>query len=94
MRRCGSLGNPGSARLQEMKKRIPGESLPIFEMGGTRPPGFILCKVAESDVEEEIHNVAVLHHIILPLAADQTFGFGGGHGAAGLEILEGDDLGG
>ena len=45
-----------------------------------------------SNVKEEVDDVAVLHHVFLALAAHQTLGLGGGHGAAGLHVLEGDDL--
>ena len=76
MRRCGSLGKPGFSPAAGNEKRIPGESLPILRWEALAR-GLFLCKVAESDVEEEIHQVAVLHHIFLPLTADQTFGFGG-----------------
>ena len=44
-------------------------------------------------VEQEVDDVAVLHHVLLAFAADLALGLGGGHGANGLQILEGDDLG-
>ena len=43
-------------------------------------------------IEQEVDNVAVLHDVLLALAAYQTLCLGGGHGAAGFHILEGDDL--
>ena len=45
------------------------------------------------DVEQEVDDVAVLHDVVLALAADQTLCLGGSHGAAGLHILKGNDLG-
>ena len=45
------------------------------------------------DVKQEVDDVAVLHDILLALGADLALGLGGGHGADGLQILEGDDFG-
>ena len=44
-------------------------------------------------VEQEIHDVAVVHDILLALAAQQALCLRIGQRAAGLEIVEGDDLG-
>ena len=35
-------------------------------------------------IEQEVDHISILHHILLALAAHQTLGFGGSHGAAGL----------
>ena len=45
------------------------------------------------NVEQEVDDVAVLHDVVLALAADQALCLGGSHGAAGLHILKGNDLG-
>ena len=45
------------------------------------------------NIEQEVDDVAVLHDILLALGANLALGLGGGHGADGLQILEGDDLG-
>ena len=43
-------------------------------------------------IEQEVDDVAVLHDIFLAFAADQALGLGGGHGAASLHVLKGDDF--
>lgn len=53
--------------------------------------GFLFCDFL--DVEQEVDDVAVLHDVVLALAADQPLCLGGSHGAAGLHILKGNDLG-
>ena len=43
-------------------------------------------------VEPEEDNVSVLHDVILALQTDKALFFGGGHAAAGHEIVKRDDL--
>ena len=43
-------------------------------------------------VESEERDVAVLHDVVLALAAHKALFLGGGHAAAGLEVVEGDYL--
>ena len=45
------------------------------------------------DVEPEQNDVPVFHHVFLALGADQAFFFGGGHAAAGHQVVVGDYLG-
>ena len=45
------------------------------------------------DVEQEVDDVAVFHDVFFAFAADFALGFGVGHGAEGLQVFEGDDLG-
>ncbi len=45
------------------------------------------------DIEAEEGDIAILHHIILSFQPHQTLFLGGIHGAAGLQILKGHDLG-
>ena len=44
-------------------------------------------------IEQEIDDVAVLHHIFLAFAADLALCLGVGHGAEALQVFKGDDLG-
>ena len=46
----------------------------------------------KSDVEAEEDDVAVLHHVLLALAAHEALFLGGGHRAAGHQVVERDDL--
>lgn len=46
-----------------------------------------------SDVEPEQNDVPVFHHVFLAFGADQAFFFGGGHAAAGHQVVVGDYLG-
>src|SRR6266536_3408453 len=48
---------------------------------------------ARSEVEAELDDVAVGHEVVLALDADPAGGSGGGHGAGGDQVGEGDDLG-
>ena len=50
-------------------------------------------RFVSSDIEAEVDHVAVLHHIVLALAAQQPLLLGGGHGAAGDHLGEVDGLG-
>ena len=43
-------------------------------------------------IEQELHHIPVLHHILFSLASHQTFGFGSGNGAAVQKILIIDHL--
>ena len=43
-------------------------------------------------VKPEQDNVPVLDDVLLALAADQALLLGGGHGAAGHQVVKGDDL--
>src|SRR5690554_2451671 len=65
--------------------------------GGTRPHAarrrVTLARPADSHVEAELHDVAVLHDVLLALHAHLALGLGLGHGAGGDEVVEGDDLG-
>src|SRR4051794_21233743 len=47
---------------------------------------------ADSDVEAELHHVAVLHDVVLALHADLAELLGLEHGAGCHEVVEGDDL--
>ena len=49
--------------------------------------------VLQSDVEQEVDDVAILHDVFLALAADLALGLGICQGADCLLILVGDDLG-
>ena len=44
-------------------------------------------------IETELHDVAVLHNVVLTFLADLAVVAGLGHGAGGIKVLEGDDLG-
>ena len=44
-------------------------------------------------IEAEEHDVAVLHDVVLALAAHQAFFLGGGHAAAGHEVVVADHFG-
>ena len=48
--------------------------------------------LSASDIEAEQNHIPVPHYIILALQAEQALLAGGGHGAAGLQIREGDHL--
>ena len=50
----------------------------------------IFCEVLY--VEQEVHHIAVLHHIILALGADKALGPGSGQRTAFFEIVIGDHL--
>ena len=43
-------------------------------------------------IKPEQHNVAVLHNVLLALGADKALFLGGGHRAAGHQVVERDDL--
>ena len=46
-----------------------------------------------SDVEPELHDVAVVHDVFLALHAHLARGLGGLHRAGGVEVVERDDFG-
>ena len=53
----------------------------------------VVCiKIQQLNIETEQNNIAVLHHILLALAAEQPFLLGGVDAAAGDHVLIGDDL--
>lgn len=45
------------------------------------------------NVELELHDVAIGHDVVLAFLADLAGGAGVGHGAGGVEVVEGDDFG-
>lgn len=61
----------------------------------TRSPGLIVHRrpSAVSDRRQDMHDVAVLHHVTLSLQTVDAVGLGLFHGADTLEVVEADDLG-
>ena len=52
----------------------------------------LIREIPHSDVEAELHHVAVLHHVLLAFDAHLAGGLRGGHRAGGGQVVVPDDL--
>ena len=80
-------GGPG-------RRGVPGKSPARTGAHRDNRPRFTRsARPTASDVEAELHHVAVGHHVVLALDAGLAGGARGGDGAGGDEVVERDDLG-